>query len=244
MKQEIKMDFNVYDSTKPIVFTVLEGKALDPINPVDVLIHANIFAVEEYLNQKEKFAEYAKIKETAVIAFNTEENQIVLRENPSLQASSTICAILEKNSKITEFGINTEKRFSHEELKKLVKLHPHLFVSKESHLNFLSQLTKFKAKVEHEIDSFNNDRGTVNNTKNAKVLDLDIVESFTMKCPIFKGGSTVTFEVNVCFEPNGNSVKFYLESAELIYTFQETIDKEFERQKTNFVDRGYVCVTI
>ena len=236
---ENKVTINPIMGESKVILHLLEGTAPEPINPTAAKFTGNIHAVKDYLAAKEK---HGSVLETAVILFNTTGLVIALEDNPQSPLNNVITGKLEVHPKITEFGINSDKRFDSEQLKKIIKLHPHLFVSKESHAAFLRQLGNFKAKIERDLENSKDTRGGSKNQNNTQVLNLEIEEVFKMKCPLFKGGESVEFEVSVCYEVSGSGISFYFESPDVIIKSQDMANKEFEEQRKEFVERGYVTI--
>lgn len=222
-----------------MVVHMLEGNAPDPINLVEASFTGNIYAVEDYLKG---INQYKPVKETAVIVFSTTDLTIDLDTDPHNPIAVSVIGRLQTHPKIIEFGINTDKRFDSEGLKKIIKLHPHLFVSKESHSAFLRQLGGFKAKIERDIENSKDTRGGSKSQNNTQVIDLEIEEVFKMKCPLFKGGEVAEFDVSVCYEVSGTGVSFYLESSDLIIMSQNKANEEFARQREAFIKEGYVTI--
>jgi len=231
---------NLTTETPYATVTILEGKAPDPINPTRAHLSGNIYAVYDYIKVKEQYK--GDIKNSALIVFDYTGTRILLDDNPNSPVSTLIEAKFEVHPKITEFGINTDKRFSSEDLKRIIKLHPHLFVSKDSHSAFLRQLGNFKAKIERDIENSKDNRGTSKNQNNTMVNNLEIEETFKMKCPLFKGCPAAEFEVVVCYEVSGSGISFYFESSDLIVQSQNYIDDVFATQREYFTDQKYVTI--
>ncbi len=229
------------DGDGPVIVHHLTGNLPEPINEKGSKFTGNIFAVKDYIDKKAAYE--PDMKKTAVILFNRNENQIKLLTMPGHPLSDEVTAELEISQKIIEFGINElDKRFRPEELKRLLKLNPHVFASKESHLAFLKQIGNFKAKIENDIEESKDTKGNSVSKRDTKVFNLDVTENFTMKCPIFKGGEIASFEVQVGYEVAGQGILFLMESPELIVLFDETISKEFEDQRTIFAGKEYVTI--
>lgn len=238
--EKVQINVNQGIDGTPIVVHLLEGKSPNPVNPKSFSFTGNIYAVEDYIKGKKLYNQELNI--LPVIVFDTEANEIIYTSNQNSEVQDKITASLEISKYIKEFGINTDKRFSPDDLKKLIKLNPHVFKSPDSHKAFLTQLGNFKAKIEREIEQTKDTRGGSNNSNKTNVLNLDIAEDFIMNCAVFKGGKKVQFTVSVCYEVAGTGIVFYMESPELVSLFDTTINEEFERQRNSFTEQGFVCV--
>lgn len=81
--------------------------------------------------------------------------------------------------------------------------------------SIVSALQMFKAKVDREIESSNDGRGTQKNVNNATVKEHGIEESFVLNIPIFKGSESKTFKVDIGITVTDGSVLTWLESRDL-----------------------------
>lgn len=121
---------------------------------------------------------------------------------------------LETNPELKEFGINKEKQFTIKELAQFLKMRRFFFADADENLKLVTNLNKFKASVQSQIDQQSDTRG--NKVDNFEVkVDSNIDLKFVLNIPIYKGTDKKKFQVEICFDVREKSVSVWLESAEL-----------------------------
>jgi hypothetical protein len=141
---------------------------------------------------------------------------------------------LRKSSIISLFGINEAKYYGDKELAKFFRKAEYYFVNSDEHKKIVSELMKFKAKVDSVIEKEQDNRGNIKNIYE-RTVQSNIPESFVMKAPLFDGYPSIEFTVLIGAEADTTGVKFFLESPELFKIEEEEkrklIRKEVDRFK-------------
>jgi hypothetical protein len=122
---------------------------------------------------------------------------------------------VEDNPDLNAFSINAGgDTFTVKELMNVLKFNRVHFKDKDDNHKIVLALQNFKAKVEKTLEDSSNLRGNEAKVQITK-LEHDLQESFMLQMPIFKGGETKTFKVDICVQVSNGSVVVWLESRDL-----------------------------
>lgn len=125
---------------------------------------------------------------------------------------------------LESIGINTDQRYTLDQLKVFVKRNGYVFADSSQHTSLLNSISSFKLKLQREIEAKNDDRGNKTSVNNTSILDNQLPFFFDLNLPLFKGAKAVKIRVDVCLDVVGNGVVFWLDSTEL----KEAFDKQKE----------------
>jgi len=211
MKPEINLTLT--DNT----VTILEGKALEQKYPEKISIAGNIHSVKNFIEKRygtREGAELQKIdKDRAIVFVNEEKMTIQLELDPQNIFGAVIKGRLEFTPELLQFGINTTKQFSREELVRLIRFNKRFFAS--DHEAILLAYQKLQIKTASELSQESDTRGNkgVNFQKTVNIEH--IPTEFILQIPVFKGFPDVKFRVEICLDATDASVRFWFESVEL-----------------------------
>lgn len=235
--QKLELAVNNVDG-KPI--TIFEGKALEEKAPVKIQVGGDIKTVSSFVakrkpanSQLESDPGLQTINpDRALVVVNKEELSICLYLDPENYYGTEIKAKLEMEPELLKFGIETGRKFTQQELIKLLKYGKRWFADPAAHEALLLAYMKLDVKVTADLKNDAPDgRGNRQNSFEKKVVS-NIPEDFIMLIPIFKGQPAKRFRVEICLDSTDGSTKFWLESvelAELIQIESEAIlNKELE----------------
>jgi hypothetical protein len=215
--------------------TILEGKALEEKAPIKIQVSGDIKTVSSFI-EKRKVTDDAGLQaineDRALVIVNKEELSICLYLDPEDFYGTEIKAKLEMEPELLKFGIESGRKFSQQELIKLLKYGKRWFADPAAHETLLLAYMKLDVKVSANLTNIAPDgRGNRSNTFEKNVTS-NIPEDFILLIPIFKGQEPKKFRVEICLDSTDGSTKFWLESvelAELIQIESETIlRKELE----------------
>lgn len=215
--------------------TILEGKALEEKAPVKIQIGGDIKTVSAFI-AKRKLTDDAGLQaindDRAIVIVNKEELSICLYLDPEDFYGTEIKAKLEMEPELLKSGIETGRKFSQQELIKLLKYGKRWFADSAAHEALLLAYMKLDVRVSADLTNNAPDgRGNRSNSFEKKVTS-NVPEDFILLIPIFKGQEPKKFRVEICLDSTDGSTKFWLESvelAELIQIESETIlRKELE----------------
>jgi hypothetical protein len=229
-----KIELNLTEGQKELV--IREGQAEIIREPKIVNLSGTIETPKEYL-AKRKVSGQFEAKNCHVI-FSYQKLFITFIVNESNHFSSTITGKAEVNPELLKFGINHSKIWTKNELKQFLKMNRAFFKDIDSAMKIITNLEKFSASVQTQIDDHKDDRGNKNQHLQVKV-DANIDLNFVLSMPIFIGQANTTFQVEICFDVRDNAISIWLESPELqeamISQRQKLIDDNIDCFKEEFV---------
>ncbi|MTB53079.1 hypothetical protein [Lewinella sp. W8] len=176
----------------------------------------------DWLEQRtEAEDEYLKFSEMSTIV-DKEDGTITLRTNDRnlRHGGFTIIGSLLMDPKLQELNINQEHKVAPKSLHQKLKFLRHLFADPEEHQSTLEKILKFKGAVTQVLEKEDNLKGSKLHHFEQK-LESEFDCRFTLKAPVFKGFNSEQFEVEVCFQIDGMSVLFWLESIAMENLIQE-----------------------
>lgn len=152
--------------------------------------------------------------------------------------------VLEMDSHLKEFKINTNTRYSLKELAAICKRLRYYFEDKALNLELVSSLMNFSGKFEEIIAKQDDQRGNTNDTFTVRMIENAIPMHFTLNIPIFVGTEPVKFEVNILFEKREKTLSLWLESPELNEIFIAAVDEEFinQTERLNHIAGAYLIL--
>ncbi len=234
---ENKLNITVTDSSNPVVIHLLEGDAPKNSYPVKLDIKGDINAVSDFIEKREGTLK----KEKCHIKMDSEKFAIILVIDEDSEFSGQVKAELLHNPDLLEFGINNQKFFTRAEMEKLIRMNRFYFPDKDDHMKLISDFKSFAAKVNQEIQQAADQRG--NKTQvNVKNVQSDLVDSFVLKIPVFKGGEPNTFRVEICFDITDSSVRFWLESVGLFEIEKSILESVFSSKRAEFNLKGFTVI--
>lgn len=226
--QKLELAVNNIDG-KPI--TILEGKALEEKAPVKIEISGDIKTVSTFIT-KRKFTGSDGVMyggsaglqtinpDRAIVTVDKAALSITLELDPESIYGTEVTAKLEMEPELLKFGIETGRKFTQQELIKLLKYGKRWFADQAAHEALLLAYMKLDVRVTADLTNDAPDnRGNRANTFAKKVVS-NIPEDFILNMPLFKGQEYKKFRVEICLDSTDGSTKFWLESVELAELIQ------------------------
>lgn len=224
---------------------IREGEALAQVAPVKVEISGDINTVKSFIDKRK----LAVTRDAGLQAINTDRaivtvdkaaHSITLELDPQDCYGTEVTAKLELEPALVNFNIETNKKFSQQELIKLLKYGKRWFADHAAHEALLLAYMKLDVRVTADMTNDTTDnRGNRANTFSKKVTS-NIPEDFIMNIPIFKGQQSKKFRVEIAMDSTDGSVKFWLESVELTELIQIESEKILKEQLESCAD--YVVI--
>lgn len=211
-----------------------EGEALPQVAPEKIVISGDINTVATFVN-KRRIAlpgmpgAQSINADRAIVTVEKEKHSISLELDPENYYGTVVSGKLEIEPELLKFSIETNKKFTQQELIKLLKYSKRWFADPAEQEKLLLAYMKLDVKVDSQLSNNAPDnRGNRSNSFEKKIT-ANIPEDFILSIPIFKGQDYKTFRVEIAMDSTDGSVKFWLESvelAELIQIESERIIKE------------------
>ena len=238
MEKKVNLDGNAF---KEGVAIIREGKAQDIFNPKNINITGTLRAPFEFLLKKMAgndatvmgpnvdlcLTEAGRIynPKRSHLLVDPLQDKITLYLNEKDNFQDVITGVLKQDASWQDFEINTDTRFTLNEVISLVKKHKFKFKDDNVHTEFLKNLNQFNAKVTTIIKQHREQNGSSLDMVQKQVAENKNAPQFQLNVPIYQGYEKRIFTVQTCLEAGSNSVEFYFESVDLY----ELLDSERER---------------
>jgi len=147
--------------------------------------------------------------------------------------AKTVVGKLVANQEIQDLGINTDKTYTTNQLRNLLKLKRHLFKSRDSQAAIMKALEDFSAKTSITFKTSNDYAGNVVFNKITECTS-NLVLEFDLKAPIFIGYDDKEFAVKVEVQPVDGELRMNLISYDLVDRVKEVIEGEKASLRTTF----------
>jgi len=198
--------------TTPGDYTVRKGEAL-PAKPIkSINITGVLSAPAQFLSGK-----VIENKDTHLKIFNAEGKLELVVNDTDPYSTHTIVGLLSKDSVLSQFAINSEKRWTIAEFLKFIKTMRFYFADRAAHAKLVESIQKWSVKVERVIVEHNDNKGNSNFQLETKVQQVEgLVTKFDLNIPIFQGYPKIKFTVEIGLDPKNTAVMIYLISDDLI----------------------------
>lgn len=157
--------------------------------------------------------------------------KLITKENCETLGSG-ISGSLIVNPDLAMLGINQTKTFSATELVKHLRFNKFYFADTSQHSKLVDQFQNFNATINQEIKKVNDNKGNIDDVYRASVKS-NVDLTFNVKMPVFIGEPDKIFGIEIACEATSNSVKFWLESPDLVELLkkdtEELINKQLDR---------------
>jgi len=155
------------------------------------------------------------------VEVNRESGSIKYIEDAGSLWESTFTGTLSVDPRFEKFGINSGKSYTTLELSNFIKMNRTFFETKDKAMLLVSDLRKFKAKVDKDVENQADDRGN-RRILLAQAVESNIPESFKIYIPVFKGYPAQILEIEISIDPGDLSCS--LISPEAADYIEETKD--------------------
>lgn len=222
---------NITTTDKELV--IRDGKALELHEPQKINFTGVLFAPADFMENRRKLLDATK----AHLIVDEKAGKIFFTIDEKNFYKDIFSGELRESSVITLFGINKEKFYGDKEMAKFFRKTEYYFSNGDVHKKIVSELMKFKAKVDVQIEKNADNRGNVKNLYE-RAVESNIPESFVMKAPLFDGYDPIEFTVLIGAEADTTGVKFFLESPELFKLEEEEKRSLINNEVARFKEFG------
>ena len=207
---------------KPIVVNLAEGQntltiltgdapeQLDALAPVKVDLMGTIEAPLNWLEKRVGDIDQHK----AHVVVNRDKLQIMLVINEDdPYTNGKIVGELKYSEIFLKLGINSDKQWQPEVHSRYLKLNRSLFLDKTENMKVVTALKQIETKVEQAVSRERQENGNVGLSFKQQVANSNIPERFTLKIPVFSGGSYTEVAVETLVTIDGAQISIALQSA-------------------------------
>ena len=180
MNTEIKVDA----PNGALYVTEYTGKALDAKAEPSIRISGVLAAPYQFLIGKKELFPDTSIHLTINKA--TGQLFLALGDNDAYRTHQ-ISGSLTKDSTLTQFKINTDYRWTVNELIKFLRTMRYYFSDSDDHKKMVESLQKWTAKVETVIKNHQDTSGNSLVMLEKRVGEIELIRSFNLTIPIFQG---------------------------------------------------------
>lgn len=202
---------------------IREGKALEPREPVAVAIVGCIDSPLSWLTKR--IGTYEPLMSHILV--DREKRSIVLKIDENNFYRTVVEGRLDEHPDFNKIGINSGEYLTNFEMADLFKMNRSMFENKNVAMKLVTELQRFKAKVDKEIEQADNNRGD-RKLLLAQTVESNLPEKFKLSIPLFKGQKKQTFEVEVYIR--ASDLCCTLISPEANDFMQEMIDTVIDKQ--------------
>jgi len=212
-----------------IIREVKEVNELPVLKPVVIDIKGTIGAPLEFLTRRMDQPDQINQKRSHILVDREDiEIQLIFNENDEYNRGK-VKGVLDFHPKFLEFGINTGKVWTPQQLGLFFKMNRAFFTTREDNMNLVTQLMNFTATVNNNIQRSAKENGDrIDNFE--QVVNSNLPKSFNLVIPIFKGKQAETIEVESFAQINGREVSFTLLSPGAQATLEDVRDNAIDEQ--------------
>lgn len=244
--KEQEVNINVSGDTKEL--TIRHGEAAIIREPATVSISGAITAPREYLEGKISTLDGAGAAlyrpQDASLYVNREKKALRLNLNEKHSLGDTVSGALVESEELQLLQVNSEKRWSVQELKRMLKQVRFMFANRDENLAIIAALEKFNATVTTSIAQHSSNRGDSLNAIERVVSGIDWKNTFKLNIPIFKGGPKHVFLVEIAVDATDANVRFFLDSPDLYDLQAQVLEQVLADEVQYFKEWGCSVVTI
>ncbi len=218
-----------YDGSKPVEVIIRKGEAtkeLSPKAPNVIGIMGVISSPFAWLQKRVTESDQVDQKR-CFIEVDKDEYTIRLVVDEKNAEGTTIVGKLELSPIYKQFGINSGKKWSPQDLGEFFKMNRSYFPNKENNMALVSTLRNFTAKVDADVEKQRDQKGSHSNLYRQTVTS-NLPESFSICLPIFKGGESHDIIVETYADVDGGSVSLTLVSAGANEFRDEQVNKQID----------------
>jgi hypothetical protein len=183
-------------------------KQLEPKPPVKTNIEGVIGTPAEYLVKRIETGQFTQERSRLVVNREKISLKLIINEDDEYQIGF-ITGRLEPHPNFTEFGINTGKMWSPNELGLFFKMNRAFFPDRQTNMKLVSDLMNFTATVNNVLEKGIKESGDSSNIF-VQTVNSNLPKSFILKIPVFKGMPAECIEIETFAKVNGREVSFML----------------------------------
>ena len=214
---------------------------LDEKAPKSIVINGTLGAPHQFLIGKKSLFE-----DTAIhLLISKSEGKLSLKLNDSdPYQTHEIGGLLSKDKVLQSFKINTDYRWTVNELIKFLRTMRYYFSDSDDHKKMIESLQKWTAKVETVIKNHQDTSGNSLVMLEKRVGEIELIRSFNLTIPIFQGYEKKKFRVEIGFDPKNTTVDLYLISDELFELEIQFREQLIDAEVAKFDDYAFSKVVV
>jgi len=169
------------------------------------------------------------------ITYSRDDRRITLYMREDDYFRGKITGLMDDDKELAQYSINGTHMWGVKELMKHLRMRKSHFADREEAAKLISNLSKFKASVQTEIEHSDSQKGDLTQ-KLQKKVDTDIPLDFTLDMRVFKGMPKKKFKVDIFFDITDAQAQMWFESAELAEIVDKMVNDEIDKELKTFKD--------
>lgn len=197
------------DVTTGNELTIRTGDALKVYTPENLTIGGRIDTPSIFYHGKKENYDWSK----AHVEVHSDNIFLKTGEHETV-GTATIMGTLRKSDELLIFKINSDIRYTHKDLAKLLKMNRIHFLDRDENFKVVTAIETLKLKVSTAIENGNDLKGN-KKTLFERQVEHEMQLQFKLNVPIYQGQESMSFVVDICFDVTDGSTLFWLESVDL-----------------------------
>lgn len=241
-------EINIHVSEGTHELVIRHGQAELLRDPESIAVAGAITAPREYLEKKlaTKATNGSLLYDPAytTLYVDREGKQLTLLLNEKNPLGDSIKGKLEESKELQLLQVNSDKRWSVQDLKRELKKVRFMFADRDENVAIIAALEKFNATVTTHLTQHSSNRGDSHNAIERVVSGIDWKNTFKLNIPIFKGGPKHVFLVEIAVDATDANVRFFLDSPDLYDLQAQVLEAAIEAEVEYFEEWGCSVVTL
>lgn len=240
--EDSKLNITMAPGTNELI--IREGKALDPTKPAKgIKITGVLSAPFDFYSGREQAFSDALSEIHLLIRRDVGSLELHLNDN-SHESEDVITGQLKPDGVLSQFLINTEKRWSFKEFSKFIQKMAFYFADKTAVTDLIKNLRNFEGKITVALEARNTNDGNSLQKIETTVESFAVNRMFKLNIPVYQGYPKETFSVEIGFEPKSTGVDLFLVSDELFALEINLREQIMTDEVAKFKDSPFSKVTI
>lgn len=215
-----------------VLVNVLSGEFKHPKDPLSINLDGDIDMPAIFINGPGRKEAYANTDSHIIVNEKERSAKFVGNVTDPIKSKAAIIGKISLDTDFEALGLQKGKSdtFTPAELADTLRMFKPYFPTEQEYIDLINKLKKFTAKLEHDMEHSNNDRGTKKTLSDIK-LNTDIPETLTLNMPMLKRKDKVEFVVNIFmdYDDRYKTVTFWLQSTQVELMLRDAIQAELER---------------
>lgn len=226
-KQKINVTFGENEQVKELVIRNVDSvNELPVMKPIQFERIGCMGSIVEFLSKRNRLLNSEKCHIN--VKREARAIELVFNEDDHY-TKGYVGDVLEIHPKFKEFGINTGKNWTPNELGQYFKMNRFYFADRSENMALVTTLKNFMAKVNVAIDKQKDDNGSFADNYNG-VVTSNLPANFKINIPIFKGQPKEVFEVEFMASVSGREVHLQMYSPGAVNAMDEITDSIIDEQ--------------
>lgn len=233
-----KEKLNLHLTTEQKEVIIRQGEALQARSPKSIVLNGTLQAPAQFKEGKD-----LDPRSSHILIMNDKGTIELHVQDTDPYTEHVIKGALTRDTILSGFGINTDRRWTIRDFLKFIKTMRFYFADRSAHNSLVESIQKWSVKIERVILEHNDNKGNSNFQLETKVQAVEgLVSKFDLNISLFQGYPKVKFTVEIGLDPKNTEVQLYLISDDLIELEIAQREKYIQAELDKFKD--FMCSKI